>query len=122
MSKNHETKLSPQKIVDKVFQAAKHGYNALEVDKYLDDVIEDYTLMQDYICSLEKELEELKKSVKLYKGRLEQSEIQNAIMSEKLKNISDNDSASLSNIDLLKRISVLEQTLYKAGIDPTNIK
>ena len=43
-------------------------------------------------------------------------------MNEKLKNISDNENASLSNLDLLKRISALEQALYKAGINPNTIE
>ena len=48
---------------------------------------------------------------------------QNEILNDKLKNISDNDSnVTLSNIDLLKKLSLLEQALFKAGIDPNNIK
>ena len=41
---------------------------------------------------------------------------------DKLKNISENDSGvNMSNIDLLKKISLLEQALFKAGIDPNSI-
>ena len=65
----------------------------------------------------------IQKTCKIYKERLESAEVKNEILSDKLRNISDNDNGvSLSNIDLLKRISLLEQTLYKAGIDPNNIK
>ena len=39
-----------------------------------------------------------------------------------MKNISDNESVSMANLDLLKRISTLEQALFKAGINPSNIK
>lgn len=119
---NCPIKLSPNKIVDKEFSITKHGYNALEVDKYLDEIVKDYVDMINYINSLEREYDEVSKSTKLYKDRLDQSELENAIMKEKLKNISNNDTASLSNLDLLKRISLLEQALHKAGIDPTTIK
>ena len=65
--------------------------------------------MEQYISKLEKEYEEVMKTAKLYKSRLEQAEIQNEVMREKLGGISDNKQASLSNLDLLKKISSLEQ-------------
>ena len=43
-------------------------------------------------------------------------------MREKLGGITDNKEASLSNLDLLKKISSLEQALYKLGVDPSTIK
>lgn len=116
------TKLSPSKIVDKEFTAKKHGYDALEVDKFLDEIVDDHILMQQHIDKLEKDYEEIVKTAKLYKNRLDQAEVQNEVMKEKLGNISDNKDASLSNIDLLKKISALEQALYKLGIDPSTIK
>ena len=117
-----QTKLNSQKILDKEFSAKKPGYDALEVDKFLDIIVEDYYELEKYISNLEKQYDELNKTVKLYKGRLDQMEIQNAVMTDKLSNISNNESASLANIDLLKRISLLEQALYKAGVDPSKIK
>lgn len=117
-----QTKLTPNKIVDKEFPPKKHGYDALEVDKFLDVVVEDYVDMEQHINKLEKENEELMRTAKLYKTRMDQAEIQNEVMKEKLGDISNNKDASLSNIDLLKRISSLEQALYKLGIDPSTIK
>ena len=117
-----KTKLTPSKIVDKEFSAKKHGYDALEVDKFLDEIVDDYVSMEQYISKLEKEYEEVMKTAKLYKSRLEQAEIQNEVMREKLGGISDNKQASLSNLDLLKKISSLEQALYKLGVDPSTMK
>ena len=34
------TKLTPSKIVDKEFSPKKHGYDALEVDKFLDEIVQ----------------------------------------------------------------------------------
>lgn len=115
-------KLSPSKIVDKEFSAKKHGYDALEVDKFLDEIVDDYMNIELYINKLEKEHDEIMKTTKLYKSRLDQAEIQNEVLKEKLGNISDNKDASLSNLDLLKKISSLEQALYKLGVDPSKIK
>ena len=117
-----QTKLSPSKIVDKEFSPKKHGYDALEVDKFLDEVVDDYILMQQHIAKLEKDYEDIVKTAKLYKNRLDQAEVQNEVMKEKLGDISNNKDASLSNIDLLKKISALEQALYKLGVDPSTIK
>jgi DivIVA domain-containing protein len=117
-----QTKLSPSKIVDKEFSAKKHGYDALEVDKFLDEVVDDYISLEQYITKLEKDYEEVMRTTKLYKTRMDQAEIQNEVMREKLGDISNNKDASLSNIDLLKRISSLEQALFKLGVDPSTIK
>lgn len=117
-----QTKLSPTKIVDKEFTPKKHGYDALEVDKFLDEIVDDWMAIEQYVSKLEKEYEEVLKTEKLYKTRLDNAEVQNEIMREKLGDISNNKEASLSNIDLLKRISNLEQALYKLGVDPSTIK
>lgn len=115
--------LSAKKIVDKEFQGKKMGYDPLEVDQFLDMVITDYNQIEKYVTEMKTLLYEMQKTCKIYKERLENAEVNNEILSDKLKNISENDSdVSLSNIDLLKRISLLEQTLYKAGIDPNLIK
>jgi DivIVA domain-containing protein len=117
-----KTKLNSRKIVDKEFKAKRNGYDALEVDEFLDEVVDDYVALEQYVNALEKKVDDLQKDVKLYKTRLDQAEIQNEIMSKKLENISENDNASLSNLEYLKRISLLEQALFKAGIDPSKIK
>lgn len=116
--------LNSQKLVDKEFKGKRMGYDPLEVDEYLDLVINDYMQMERYIVEVNRIILELQKTCKIYKERLDSVEVKNEILSDKLKNISDNDdnSVSLSNIDLLKRISQLEQALYKAGIDPSLIK
>ena len=38
-----QTKLNAQMILDKEFPAKKPGYDALEVDKYLDIIVDDYS-------------------------------------------------------------------------------
>ena len=78
--------------------------------------------MEKYLHEVKTSVIELQKTCKIYKERLDSAEVQNEILNDKLKNISENDSGvSMSNIDLLKKISLLEQALFKAGIDPNSI-
>lgn len=49
----------------------------------------------------------------MLKDRLTTTEANLAVLEEKMKNISDNESVSMANLDLLKRISTLEQALLK---------
>lgn len=115
--------LNSQKIIDKEFKGKKPGYDPLEVDEFLDIVIKDYVEFEKYISETKNTLLELQWTCKNYKERLDKVEVEKEILSDKLKNISDNDTnVSLSNIDLLKKISLLEQALYNAGIDPNTIK
>ncbi len=116
-----ELKLDSNKILHKQFEGTKPGYNALQVDSFLDTVISDYQTMEKYVNDSESKINELTNLNGLLNKRLSQSEASLAVMTEKLKNISDNDKASLNNLDLLKRISALEQALFKLGVDPNSI-
>jgi DivIVA domain-containing protein len=116
-----QLKLDSNKILHKQFEGTKPGYNALQVDSFLDTVISDYQSMEKYASEAETKIEELNNLNTLLNKRLSKEEADLAVMTEKLKNISDNDKASLNNLDLLKRISALEAALFKAGIDPNTI-
>jgi len=116
-----ELKLDSNKILHKQFEGTKPGYNALQVDSFLDTVISDYQSMEKFVSDSEEKINELNTLNSMLNKRLSQSEANCAVMSEKLKNISDNDKASLNNLDLLKRISALEQALFKLGVDPNSI-
>jgi DivIVA domain-containing protein len=117
-----ELQLNSRKVIDKEFKGVKNGYDPLEVDKFLDIVVQDYLKMERASLEFKTNLEELQKTLKIYKDRLDKLEIDNAVLSKKMANISDNDNVSFNNIDLVKRIASLEQALSNAGIDPTKIK
>ena len=42
-------KLDSNKILHKQFEGTKPGYNSLQVDTFLDTVIQDYEVMENYI-------------------------------------------------------------------------
>lgn len=117
-----DLKLNSRKVIDKEFKGVKNGYEPLEVDKFLDIIVQDYVKMENASNEYKKTLEEYQRTLKVYKDRLDKLELNNAVLSKKMENIADNDNVSFNNIDLVKRIALLEQALSNAGIDPTKIK
>ena len=113
-----DLKLDSNKVFHKVFEGTKPGYNATQVDTFLDD----YEAVEAYVQKTDELIDNLNKTNKMLKDRLTTTEANLAVLEEKMKNISDNESVSMANLDLLKRISTLEQALFKAGINPSNIK
>lgn len=118
-------KLSAKEINAKEFQAKDGGYDALQVDKYLDLVVNDYIAFEQFEHSMQKLVEEfdsLKNTCEDYKNKLSESEYQRVLLQEELNVVKQNDGSSISNIELLQRISLLEQVLYDLGKDPSKIK
>ena len=120
-----DLKLSAKEINSKEFQATDGGYDALQVDKYLDLVVNDYIAFGQYSNHMRKiieQYEELKKTCERYKNKLSEVEYQKALLQEELDVLKQNEGLTSSNIELLQRISVLEQALYNLGKDPSKIK
>ena len=114
--------LDSNKIYHKIFEGTKPGYDALQVDSFLDIVIKDYESMEEYITTTDEKMEELNNKVKMVNVQLAKAEAENATLKTKLGDISENQDASLNNLELLKRISKLEEALAKAGINPNTIE
>lgn len=118
-------KLSAQEINAKEFQGKSGGYDALQVDKYLDLIVNDYIAFEQFannVKKLENSYEELVKTCELYKQKLSESEYQKALIQEELTVLKQNEGSATSNIELLQKISILEQALYNLGKDPSKIK
>ena len=98
--------LTPEQILDIEFKVDFKGYSAEEVDAFLDLVLDDYYKMEDnvqelldYVSSLQDEVKELtKKNIDL-QGKQKAFDISNT--------------TSYSSVDLLKRISRLEEELLR---------
>ena len=118
-------KLSAQEVNSKEFSGKNGGYDALQVDKYLDLIVSDYIAFEQYVNSTNKTVkafEDLRRTCETYKVKLSESEYKQALLQEELNILKKNEGMSVSNIELLQRISVLEQALYKLGKDPSKIK
>ena len=114
-------KLDSSRILHKEFTGTKPGYDALQVDTFLDLVIEDYKQMEKYLREEQKTREELIDQVRLSKKEIEKLKVENASLKSRLSGISTSDDVSLSNLEHLKRIAALEKALAKAGINPNDI-
>ena len=103
---NDKITLNPQEILDKEFKIDARGYIPQEVDKFLDLVINDYTEFINEIKRLKKELAymndentKLKNEIRRIKANIEAAE-------------GTGTNTSVSNVDLLRRLSQLEKVVY----------
>ncbi len=128
-------KKNASEILSHKFECQKHGYDCYEVDTFLDDVCSDYVAMEQEIKKDQKQIEVLQEKLdksesenhdldvenQRLNGKISELELQYAVLSQKFKDVPDGVDVSMANIDLLKRISNLEQALYKLGKDPSKI-
>lgn len=101
---NDKITLTPQDILDKVFKIDARGYRPQEVDKFLDIIIKDYTEYNNIVKGLYKDnrlLEEENNKIKQELRRLKETQRED-----------DDANSRVTNVDLLKRISNLEKTVY----------
>lgn len=103
---NEKLFLTPEEILNKEFKIDARGYRPQEVDKFLDMVIHDYTEFMGVIKRLEQDnrilIEEnnkIKTEYRKLRTNIEASE--------------DSSRNSVSNLDLLRRLSNLEKIVYK---------
>lgn len=115
-------RLDSNKIYHKEFTGTKPGYDALQVDTFLDIVMKDYESFEKYLKESRKETEDLKNRVAMLQEEIVKVKTENAGLKNKLSGISQNADAGMNNLELLKRISALEKALSKAGINPTTIE
>ena len=98
--------LTPDEILEKQFQIDFKGYSAAEVDSFLDLILEDYQRTEDNvqelldtIAELQSEIRELNAQILELQGRQKAFDLSNT--------------TSYSSVDILKRISRLEEQLLK---------
>ena len=106
----HKIQLSPKKIVNKQFQIDFKGYNAEEVDYFLDMIVNDYENFAAMLNESYEQIEKLQKANDELKQKVNQLETEKMIQNDQLKSMEDNLS---TNVDLLKRIPNLEKVVYK---------
>ncbi|HJB78170.1 MAG TPA: cell division regulator GpsB [Candidatus Nosocomiicoccus stercorigallinarum] len=95
--------LSAKDIFEKEFEKTIRGYQPIEVDTFLDDVIADYQRMAD----MNKNLQKLEEENKRLKKEVEELRIRVATRSR-----SDVSDSQNQHIDILKRLSNLEKKVF----------
>lgn len=101
-----QLKLNEQIIIDKEFDIDIRGYNAKQVDMFLDTVYEDYSTFDTVVKDLKERLEELQKRNDELKEELEMSLKNQVVSNEVVK------TEQINSIDILKRLSMLEKEVY----------
>ena len=97
--------LTPDEILNKEFNVDFKGYSPNGVDSFLDSVLEDYQIMEDNVQELLNEIAKLKEQVKQLTAK--NIELEGKKMAFDLSN-----TTSYSSVDVLKRISRLEEIVY----------
>ncbi|MFA6755942.1 MAG: DivIVA domain-containing protein [Bacilli bacterium] len=113
-------KLTSNDILNKEFDKNVKGYDALEVDKFLDQVLEDYRVIDDVVGNLNLQIRNLKSENDELTKKMDLIESQKE--KEKHQSFRTTSYSHLDNLELLKKISAYESKLYELGVDPSKIK
>lgn len=114
--------LNSKEILEMKFPNVPRGYDPLYVDEYLDKIIRDYKLVETNCLVESNEIDLLKSKIASLEKELQNIKIENEKYASRLKDINENDNVTVDNIDLVKRINVLEKFLYQHGYIPSQIK
>lgn len=111
-----EVKLSPKQIVEKRFKTAIKGYNAKEVDAFLDEIIQDYEAYEKTIADLKSENKRLIDQIDNNSGvKTEVSPKETAQSVTPVSSVTgslDNSAPGTTYYDILKRLSNLERHVF----------
>jgi len=106
---NDKIVLSPEEIYEKEFKVDARGYRPQEVDNFLDIVIKDYSEFIKIIRGYDKQLIAFQQENSDLKAKIR------ALQTELEEHKDEDSGSSVSNIDLLRRISQLEKIVYRSG-------
>ncbi|MGX7394414.1 MULTISPECIES: cell division regulator GpsB [Carnobacterium] len=102
--------LTTKDILQKEFKTSMRGYNPAEVDEYLDDVIRDYE-------SYNKELTQLKAENERLLSKVDELTKQATLSKPAYSSAQPNN--TVTNFDILKRLSNLERHVFGSRLDET---
>ncbi|MBS7577392.1 MULTISPECIES: cell division regulator GpsB [unclassified Enterococcus] len=101
-----ELNYTPQDILQQQFKTKMRGYDPEQVDEYLDNIIRDYESYQKELIDLQEENDYLRAQVdKLAK------------QSVSVKPVEPPKSTTVTNFDILKRLSNLEREVFGKKIN-----
>lgn len=101
--------LSPKKIINKEFKVDFKGYNADEVDHFLDLIIKDYESFAALLNDSYDKIEKYETMILDLKRKITQLEKEKAMQEDNVHALEENIS---SNVDILKRLSLLEKVVF----------
>lgn len=99
-----------------------NAYNAEEVDRFLDMVLQDYKVAESNIIISIDEFNFMKEKAKTLEMEKRQIEVELEKYKARFTNIKSSDNVTTDNIELVKRINALEKFLWSNGFNPNTIK
>lgn len=113
MNMTQKLNLDIQTILDKEFNIDFKGYNASEVDAFLDMVIEDYDTNKQIVEELNDKIGELERTNASLRAKLIEMEGKTRAMETNAAQSPQ----SAGNVDILKRLSRLEEKVFEQSKD-----
>ena len=98
--------LTAKEILDKEFKIDARGYRPQEVDKFLDVIIGDYTKFIALVKRLDSEKKALIEDNLRLKKELREAQ-------DKIELLKNTSSKEITNVDMLRRISMLEKAVFR---------
>ena len=115
--------LNSQTIMNHVFPLiSKNAYDATEVDKFLDVIIQDYRLVETNVLILKKEYDSLKEKNRVLENEKRNIQIELEKYKAKFANIKSAEGVTSDNLEYVQRIGALEKYLWAHGVNPDTIK
>ena len=115
--------LNSQTIMNHVFPVvSRNAYDATEVDRFLDSIIQDYKQVEENSLILKKEYEELVNKSRKLEQEKRNLEVELEKYKARFANIKSSDNVTNDNIELVRRINSLEKFLWAHGFNPDTIK
>ena len=112
--------LSSRDILNKQFSKNVKGYDPLEVDQFLDQILQDYRIIDDVVVNLNDKIEKLERQLAMLEN--DYQDLKSSTTKERKSTFAVNDYSRLDNLELLKKIGAYESRLYQLGVDPSKIK
>lgn len=97
--------LKVEDVLDKQFNIDFKGYAPAEVDEFLDMVIRDYQNYEEMIRELGLTLQKYEQTIETLKAHTAELEAVGSVSEEKIPTV--------SNVDILKRLSKLEAEVFR---------
>lgn len=121
---DYQLDITSDDILGKKFRADVKGYDALEVDQFLDRVLVEFRKYETFVTEQLPSLLKAGSQLETLKQQHQALEIELAVIKDKFAGLSKNDTVTINqnNLELHRRISALEKALYKLGQDPNKVK
>ena len=114
--------LASEEILNKTFKIVPKGYDAFDVDEFLDRILRDYRTVESNYLMASREIDELNKRIAELEEINRNNEVVISKYRKRLENIKESDDVNEGNIDLIKKIRAYEKFLWNNGYNPNTIK